>query len=105
MMRVKNLRGFHHQRHIPQSFAHHRFPQRRRGQQRRQTSAFLADPTIAKEEESRASAATQRGSCDLSNCAARARDSRGGREGEIDAARFTKYFGKLRELRSIDQWR
>ena len=62
VMRVKNLRGFHHQRHIPQSFAHHRFPDSGRSEQRRQAGAVLADSAIGKEEESRASAATQRGS-------------------------------------------
>ena len=35
MMRVKNLRRFHNQRHIPQSLSHHRLPHRRRRQQRR----------------------------------------------------------------------
>src|ERR1700722_1173081 len=96
-MRIKHLRRLHNQRHIPKSVAHHRFPHSRSRKQRRQNAAFTADAAIGKEEESRASAVTQRGS-QLSNATARARNSHWGRKREIHflhRAERRRQFGEL----------
>ncbi len=58
---------------------------------------LAVDPAIGKEEEARASAATQRGS-QLSNAAARARDSIWGRKSEIHSMHGAKSGGQLRQL-------
>ena len=63
VVRVENLGGFDDQRNIPQSFAHHGFPNGSGSEQRRKRGAIFADGAIGKEEEARTSAATQRGSC------------------------------------------
>ena len=97
VMRIENLRRLYNQRHVPQSFAHHRLPYRRGRQQRRKRRALAADAAIRKEEEARASAATQRGR-QLSNATARARDSHWGRKRKIDAMHGAKRGRKLRQL-------
>src|SRR6266700_266620 len=98
MMGVKHLRGFDNQGHIPQAFANHGLPQRRRREQRRKRCAFGANGAIGKEEESQAPAAAQRGSRKLSKTAARPRDSSGGRKSNIDALLGAKNGGELRQL-------
>ena len=61
VMRVEDLRGFDDERYIPQTFAHHRFPDGGGSQQRGESGIFRVEAAIGKEEEARATAATQRG--------------------------------------------
>ena len=61
VMRVKDLRGLDDERHIPQTLANHRFPDGGGSQQRGKCGVFRVEAAIGKEEEARASAATQRG--------------------------------------------
>src|SRR6267378_3873345 len=103
VMRVKNLRRFDNQRHIPQAFANHRFPHGRGRKQGRQRRASGIDRTIGKEEEPRAPAAAQRGSRKLSKTAARPRDSSGGKKSNIDSLLGSKNRGELRKLSGRNQ--
>ena len=61
VMRVKDLRGLDDERHIPEALANHRFPDGGGSQQRGECGGFRVEAAIGKEEEARASAATQRG--------------------------------------------
>src|SRR5260370_21438475 len=100
MMGVKPLAGPHNKRHIPQAFATHRFQDRRSREKRRQRGAVGIDRTIGKEEESRAPAATQRGSRKLSKTAARPRDSSSGRKCNINSLLGAKNRSELGQLAS-----
>ncbi len=97
-MRIENLRRFHDQRHVPQTFANHRLPYRRGGQQRRERRAFTADAAVRKEEKPRTPAAAQRGS-QLSQTAARARNFIWGGKSKVDVLYRTECRRKLGELR------
>src|SRR5579859_3097536 len=61
MVRVKYLRRLDNERQIPEALAYHRFPYGGSGQKRGKRAIFRIDAAIGKEEEARASAATQRG--------------------------------------------
>src|SRR5580704_3499133 len=97
-MGLKDLRALDHEGHIGQSLIDQTFPSTRSRQQSRQSGAFRADATVGKEEESRALAATQRGSFALSQTAARTRDSLGGRERKVDGLHGSKFSRERRKL-------
>src|SRR5258708_8972782 len=94
MMGVHYLRGLDDERHVPKPLAHHGFPNSSCGEKSGQCRALAADAAIREEEEPRAIAAAQRGSGKLSKTAARARDSRSGREMENYFVHWAQDAGK-----------
>src|SRR5260370_38553586 len=96
-MRVKGLRGFDNQRHVPEAFANHGFPDRGRREKSRERRSIGADGAVRKEEEPRARAAAQRGSRKLSKSAARPRDSSGGRKSDVGQKLGSKNRSSLRK--------
>src|SRR5579863_5288583 len=97
-MRVEHLRGFHYERHVPETLTNQAFPNGGSSKKCGESRALSVDTTIREEEESRTFAAAQKGRGKLSKAMASARDSRGGRKSEFDAANRPKKRGQIREL-------
>jgi hypothetical protein len=105
VMRVECLPGLHHQRHVAQPFAHHRLPHRRRGQQRRQRGAILADAPVREQNHVRPLAHHRRLGSDLRQRLPGSRNPFRCRECAIDALHAPQNPGEFLKLLGTDQRR
>ena len=98
VVRIECLTRFHNQGHVPKTLRDHRLPHSRRGQQRRQRGARFAHVVVGEEDEPRTRASPKRGSSEVKEGRARARDTLCSFKRKIDGKNRTKRGGEFRHL-------